>query len=829
MSGIFNGIYKRRGDNGGLLQIVGRKMLAHLDSLRKLGGAESQVMRRRMPDGSIIEARFLKDQPVLTIVEGGGDDACAIYMESGCLDLGQNLGSDAKTFYSHQNVPKPIYFGESTDCDVLGGLNGRLVAGRDKIASQCIERGSPDGVTAKCLSEVTVDGVGVVTSAHKIAAQSAIPASMFTGLTRRAVQAAYGCPASAYIIKPEASPPPDPREDIALRCFNRDGSFCDLPVGGDTFKYTIALCDVGRCDYWWVRVPLTADAEAAAVAATFTPCGDRILRLLKNSKKLAKGSLAFGRLESYLFTQIVWPNEFTESLGTVGVEGAPISYGWRFNGDGTLGTVVTITPRNDRRIIRYAAKIEATDEGVSLSVTEEESYGPWPQPTEWTISKFAARPSLKHPTPRGPIVVDLDMEFFEDAEGIYRRAAQEYPISSWFAEDGALRVLRFKTERFDADPELGAITGCIDTVGIAATAGSDGSLYSCASATSSTGLWPTYDDPTPPRHYAEATSLYIEGVFSSSSVSASRFGIKSIEITGTSTGEIAVATTGMANICGSAGYEMYPADPNGITNFGDPSDITCFGGATMPRNYVDFRCAPGDFSAHVEGDYSVVTTSGLNAYEEMRRSNTVIFPYGDAGAAFCGKHNYRKWAEHYSMHPGIDSGGIEGKLYYRFRFFVEGVQTKTITHSITRCFVGADNYNVGLTQYTARDTRFEFVGAGEVIPVCEVSPSSYVLYGSKGATPSCAPALPLQIALDGSEATNDVIWYHSGTGKKADSDMIFPPREHLYGAVMFAAAGVGGAKSLYEYDNFRMSAATQNVKAIGYPANITYPSFIGWA
>ena len=74
-----------------------------------------------------------------------------------------------------------------------------------------------------------------------------------------------------------------------------------------------------------------------------------------------------------------------------------------------------------------------------------------------------------------------------------------------------------------------------------------------------------------------------------------------------------------------------------------------------------------------------------------------------------------------------------------------------------------------------------------------------------------------------------MIWYHSGTGKKADIGATYLQGEFMKGAVMFAASGVGGAKALYEYDNFRMSAATQNVKAIGYPANITYPSFIGWA
>lgn len=797
MSGIFNGIYKRRGDNGGLLQTVGRKMLAHLDNLRKLGGAESQVMRRRMPDGSIIEARFLKDQPVLTIVQGEGDDACAIYMESGCLDLGENLGSDAKTFYSHQDVPKPVYFGESTDCDVLGGLNGRLVAGRDRIASQCIERGSPDGVTAKCLSEVAVDGVGVVTRAHKIAAQSAIPASMFTGLTRRAVQAAYGCPASAYIIKPEASPPPDPREDIALRCFNRDGSFCDLPVGGDTFKYTITLCDVGRCDYWWVRVPLTADVEAAAVAATFTPCGDRILRLLKNSKKLVKGSPAFGRLESYLFTQIVWPNEFTESLGTIGFEGAPISYGWRFNGDGTLGTVVTSPPLNERRITRYAAKIEATDEGVSLSVTEEESYGPG-NTVSW--NRIVIRPSLKHPAPREPIMLDLHVVAASNA-------ARDFPISSWFAEDGALRVLRYNVEKFEVAPEPEAITGCIADYDAVVTAGAGGSLHSCASAISTGG------------GVVETTSLYIDGVFSSSSVSGSVFETRSIETTGTSTDETMVASTGfvMGNDgCSSAGFEMYPII--------DPSDITCLGGATVPRNNVGFRCkASGPFLCHVTGDYAVTTSSSLLAGDGSRGSNAVIFPYGDAGAVFCGKHNFRWWREGYSIISNSTTG-----LFYQFRVFVDGVQTETITHSTTGK-VGGFGSNAGFNEYMRRDTSFEFVGAGEVIPVCEVSPSSYVQNGGGGTIPSCAPALPLQIALNGSEATNDVIWYHRGSGIKANVDATFPPLEHIYGAVMFAASGVGGAKSLYEYDNFRMSAATQNVKAIGYPANITYPSFIGWA
>ena len=235
------------------------------------------------------------------------------------------------------------------------------------------------------------------------------------------------------------------------------------------------------------------------------------------------------------------------------------------------------------------------------------------------------------------------------------------------------------------------------------------------------------------------------------------------------------------------------------------------------------------------GDFVKGTVSALSAGEGTRGSSTVIFPYGDAGAVFCGKTNIRSWSESYSVLNNYP--GYTNPLLYQFRFFVDGVQTETIAHSPT---ISVENRNAladwtGFSDYNVADIRFELVGAGEVIPVCEVSPSHYAPPTShdhspfEGTIPPCATALPLQIALNGSEATNDVIWYHSGSGIKANVDANFPPREHLDGAVMFAASGVGGAKSLYEYDNFRMSAATQNVKAIGYPANITYPSFIGWA
>lgn len=348
MSGIFNGIYKRRGDNGGLLQIVGRKMLAHLDSLRKLGGAESQVMRRRMPDGSIIEARFLKDQPVLTIVEGGGDDACAIYMESGCLDLGAKSRPEFGQPYtvSNSGEDKRIYFGEVTNCDDLGGLNGRLKIVNRRGSSECIQRdaGAGDSVVAKCLSGVTFSTENkniTITRAQKLDAQVNIPASCFTGLMRKYVQAMYGNPDAAYEKVSGRS---------QLRIHFRNGAslvaFSEMVL--DNYmsdNRTTGLVDLGQCDYRFIELPGQGAGNFAKVyPVEFTLCGKTILSLLKSGAAGERGEATFEKLEAYLFTQM-YPRggHLIASIGIFGVTGRPLAGGWVFSSSAPRAMLVALT------------------------------------------------------------------------------------------------------------------------------------------------------------------------------------------------------------------------------------------------------------------------------------------------------------------------------------------------------------------------------------------------------------------------------------------------------------------------------------------------------
>ena len=141
----------------------------------RLSGVESLSMREVLPDGTIVEARWDMNQPTVRIYPPGSlDAACELYVESGLLDLGPNIASDAGQRFN-PGLPEfddsraTLYFGTGVDC--TDGLNGTVNMDGSVLRSQCLADGG-EAVPSRLAIPA------------KKQAQAALPASCWSGRMR---------------------------------------------------------------------------------------------------------------------------------------------------------------------------------------------------------------------------------------------------------------------------------------------------------------------------------------------------------------------------------------------------------------------------------------------------------------------------------------------------------------------------------------------------------------------------------------------------------------------------------------------------------------------
>lgn len=177
---------------------VARKLLGYLQIRRQTPGVSTLTARKTLADGTIVEASFFGDQPHVLVTPPLGDlVACELYVESGLLDLGPNIASDA-THRFDRGIPQfsdaraVLHFGEGVDCPPdEPGLNGRVqVSRRGAIRSGCLPDG--DNPTQSRLSDPL-----------KKQAQAVFPASSWSGLMHRYVAAVYGGNQINYQLSPD--------------------------------------------------------------------------------------------------------------------------------------------------------------------------------------------------------------------------------------------------------------------------------------------------------------------------------------------------------------------------------------------------------------------------------------------------------------------------------------------------------------------------------------------------------------------------------------------------------------------------------------------------
>lgn len=174
----------------GMVIDAGKKLLGYIANQKRLSGVDSLIQRIAVNDESgavwLVEARFDKDIPSVRIFPPNSDSAvCELYVESGLLDLGPNIAADAGARFNRglpafSEDPARLYFGTDVAC-VAGqpGLNGAVRLQGQNVASDCLPN-IGNGIASR------------LTSAVKKQAQALLPASCWSGLMQRYVQAVYG-------------------------------------------------------------------------------------------------------------------------------------------------------------------------------------------------------------------------------------------------------------------------------------------------------------------------------------------------------------------------------------------------------------------------------------------------------------------------------------------------------------------------------------------------------------------------------------------------------------------------------------------------------------
>lgn len=164
---------------------VGKKLLGYIATRRETPGVDTLVRRVKLSDGTVVEASFHGDQPRVIVYPPDGEQAaCELYVESGMLDLGPNIASDAGERFERgapefDDRPATLHFGDGVDCAPgQAGLNGkvRIDTTVRTLRSECLPKNG--GSVESRLSDPA-----------KKRAQAMLPASCWSGLMQRYVQA----------------------------------------------------------------------------------------------------------------------------------------------------------------------------------------------------------------------------------------------------------------------------------------------------------------------------------------------------------------------------------------------------------------------------------------------------------------------------------------------------------------------------------------------------------------------------------------------------------------------------------------------------------------
>lgn len=384
-------------DASGAAMDVGKKLLGYLSNQRRLSGVETMVIRHTMEDGTTVEARFDKAIPSVRILSAEGQGMCELYVESGMLDLGPNMAADAGERFNRgppvfDDRPATLYFGDGVDCsDTDAGLNGRIRLHNQNLSSECLpENGS--GVQSRLRDPV------------KKQAQAMLPASCWSGLMQRYVQAVYGGDALAY---------------------SADGTTLTVEgmnVGG--YGISVGLVEIGGEH---IFVYAGSGPVSASRIRFKSKCGEAVYRMWQATRNRMQRSLSDKILTIALSE--AYPASTPFVIGDVGDLQVVSLYGWQFSASTPEAHVVSIGNTN-ASLVKLAFSASESSYSATMTVVEAKPLAPW-----YSIPCIVV----------GPDGAPYTMEGTDNSEGLSFGESIDHPVHCYYDGDD-LVVVRYSVQ-----------------------------------------------------------------------------------------------------------------------------------------------------------------------------------------------------------------------------------------------------------------------------------------------------------------------------------------------------------------------------------------------
>jgi hypothetical protein len=251
---------------------------------------------------------------------------CELFVESGLLDLGANIASDATSRFNRARPvfaadPARLHFGTGMDCIGIGGLNGGVQVG---------SRGAAFGLRSSCLGKAGSLPVGSrLHDPVRKQAQAVLPASCWTGLMHRYIAALYGGQSQHYRAG--------------------SGNVLEL-IAGSPSPTVVATLSPWSDKSWGLLqlapgqlyfVSITDSHVASFHSLLFTSCGSAVFKFWRSMKKITDAQKAAAMKVLTIALAEARPAPASVADITMTVSGDHIgTYGWAFSPTNLKATTV---------------------------------------------------------------------------------------------------------------------------------------------------------------------------------------------------------------------------------------------------------------------------------------------------------------------------------------------------------------------------------------------------------------------------------------------------------------------------------------------------------
>lgn len=337
----------------GAAQHLARKLLGALKTrMSAVKNMDTLSDKQVMDDGTVVEVAWMGGEPLVRVTPPGDEDeaSCIMYVESGLLDLGENIADDAAERFNRgrpefNDDPATLYFGDKMDCTAFGGINGRV-----EVAVN--EKGI--GLRGACLIGDGTPFESQLTDPVKKQAQAVCPASLWTGYMARYIAAIYGGNTINYraaedsncleLIKADPdNPDADPEVLVTLSPWFESDTWGMLDIGG-VMRF----------------VKITSGGSVTVYTAGFGDCANYVMQFWRRIKDGDRGrankvlSVALSDCRPLLETPKA---TFTLTLGSSRTLG---SYGWAFS---TVAAKAMIVLQTANDCVVHELTFDVDDDG----------------------------------------------------------------------------------------------------------------------------------------------------------------------------------------------------------------------------------------------------------------------------------------------------------------------------------------------------------------------------------------------------------------------------------------------------------------------------------